>query len=80
MTLSKQASGTAAAVCPAGLQVIGGGFNTTVPAGSTATPNLMQVFSSAPSGTTAWTVSATNGTNKTADLTITAYAICAVVQ
>ncbi|MDT7807598.1 MAG: hypothetical protein QOJ70_1411 [Acidobacteriota bacterium] len=81
VTLIKQMSGMATATCPAGLQVIAGGFTTTVPVGSNGDPSTMQVFSSIFSGINGWSVSAANGSKaNNAALVLTAYAICAVVQ
>jgi hypothetical protein len=82
LTLLKLATGTATATCPAGRNVIGGGYTTTVPSGSSAAQAFMQVFSSAYSGTTIWSVSGTNASvgNGNLNLVLTAYAICAIVQ
>ena len=81
-TLLKLTTGTAIAMCPSGRSVIGGGSTTGVPAGSNANPAYMQVFNSVNSGSTSWSVSGTNaesgGGNRS--LTLTAYAICAIVQ
>ena len=81
VTLGKNVTGTATATCPAGLQVISGGFTTTIPAGSVHSPGDMQVFSSVFSGMTGWSVTATNNnSSNSGSLTLTAYAVCAVVQ
>jgi hypothetical protein len=82
LTIPKLTSGTATVTCPAGLTVIAGGYTTTVPGGSSANPAFMQIFLSANNGSTVWRVSATNaasgGGNRS--LTLTAHAICALVQ
>jgi hypothetical protein len=81
LTLLKQTTGTATAMCPAGLNIISGGFTTAVPAGSNATPSAMRVFNSFFSGVNGWSVSATNtASGNNAALSLTAYAICALVQ
>ena len=81
LLLLKQTTGTATATCPAGLNVISGGYTTTVPPGSSATPSVMQVFSSVFSGVNAWSVTGTNNANSnSATLLLTAYAVCALVQ
>jgi hypothetical protein len=82
LTLLKLTTGTATATCPTGRNVIGGGYTTTVPSGSFAAQAFMQVFSSANSGMTIWSVSGTNASvgNGNLSLTLTSYAICAVVQ
>jgi hypothetical protein len=81
LTLLKQATGTALAACPSGLKVISGGFMTTVPPGSNASPVALEVFNSVFSGVNGWSVSATNTANgNNAALILTAYAICAFVQ
>lgn len=81
LTLLRQETGTATAICPAGLKVISGGYNTTVPTGSQADPFDIQIFSSMFSGLTGWSVRAKNGAHaENASLVLTAYAICAVVQ
>jgi hypothetical protein len=78
LTIAKHATATVTAVCPAGKNVIGGGFATSVPSGGNANPGLMQIFSSAAGGATSWSVSAYN--DATGALILTAYAICAFVQ
>ena len=82
LVLLKQTIGTAIATCPSGRSVLGGGFTATVPSGSSAIPAYMQAFDSVNSGSTIWSVSAANaaqgGGNRS--LTLTAYAICAIVQ
>jgi hypothetical protein len=82
LTLLKQTIGTTIATCSSGRSVIGGGFTTTVPSGSSAIPAFMQVFNSANSGSTIWSVSAANAAQGSGNrsLTLTAYAICAIVQ
>jgi hypothetical protein len=81
LTLSSQATGTAAAMCPAGLNVISGGYTTTVPNGSMANASDIRIFSSAFNGATGWSVSATNNARaQGASLVVTAYAVCATVQ
>jgi hypothetical protein len=81
LTLIKQTTGTATAACPAGLNIISGGYTTTVPVGSSANPSTMHVFSSVFAGLNSWSVTATNTTNSNnAALVLTAYAICALVQ
>ncbi len=82
-TILKSTSGSATAGCPAGKSVIGGGFTTSVPAGSSALPVFMQVDSSFyDSILMLWSVSGTNaasgGGNRS--LVLTAYAVCAVVN
>jgi hypothetical protein len=69
------------ATCPNGKVVLGGGFSTSVPAGSLARPEGMIVFSSVSDGPTGWIVNGSNTTSRNSDgaLTLTAYAICAVV-
>ena len=82
VTVLRSESQTAAATCPNGKTVIGGGFTTGVPPGSSARPEAMIVFSSASNATTGWSVSGANTTprnNGDASLTLTAYAVCAVV-
>jgi hypothetical protein len=80
--IGKSSTDTATASCPAGKKVIGGGYTTTVPNPSSASPSALQIFSSGPSGTSAWSVSATNTSSGAGNLglRLTAYAICAVVQ
>ena len=81
LTLPKQATGTATAVCPAGLNVISGGFTTTVPPGSNANANAMQVVNSVFSGLNTWSATATNTAfANNSPLVLTAYAVCAFVQ
>ena len=81
LLLLKQTTGTATASCPAGLNVISGGFTTTVPAGSSASPFAMQVFSSVFGGVNAWSVTGANNSNSnSATLLLTAFAVCALVQ
>jgi hypothetical protein len=82
LTLLKLTTGTAIATCPSGRNVIAGGFTTTVPNGSSANPAFMQVFSSANSSPSVWSVSATNAAvgNGNLNLILMAYAICASVQ
>jgi hypothetical protein len=82
LTLLKLTTGTAIAACPSGHNVIGGGFATTVPAGSSANPAFMQVFKSTNGGSTTWSVNATNAASGGGNfsLTLTVYAICAIVQ
>jgi hypothetical protein len=81
LTLERQETGTAIAACPAGLKVISGGYNTTVPNGSRADRFDLQVFRSMFSGLTEWSVSAKNSAHPSnASLILTVYAICAVVQ
>ena len=82
LTLLKLTTGTAIATCPSGRNVIGGGFTATVPSGSSANPAFIQVFNSVNSGSTTWSVSATNAAlgSGNRSLTLTAYAICAMVQ
>jgi hypothetical protein len=80
--ISSQTSGTTIATCPAGKTVIAGGYMTELPAGSMSSLPNMQVFSSVPAGTASWRVSGFNadsGLSGKKDLTLTAYAICAVV-
>ncbi|MDX6303544.1 MAG: hypothetical protein QOI77_513, partial [Blastocatellia bacterium] len=81
LTLAKQTSGMATVTCPIGLKIIGGGYTTTVPVGSGANSAFMQVFSSANSGSTVWSVSAANAAfgNGNQSLTLTARAMCANV-
>ena len=82
MTLLRQTTGTSVALCPSGLNVIGGGFTTSVPPGSNGNAVDMQVFHSVNSGSTIWSVSAGNlaqgGDNRS--LTLVAFAICATVR
>ena len=74
-------SGTAIATCPAGLKVISGGYNTTVPTGSQAEASDIQIFSSMFTGLTGWSVKAKNSAHPdSASLILTVYAICAAVQ
>ena len=81
LTLIRQETGTAIATCPAGLRVISGGYNTTVPAGSQADASDIQIFSSMFSGLTGWSVKAKNSAHPNeASLILTVYAICAAVQ
>jgi hypothetical protein len=81
LLLLKQTTGTATAACPAGLNIISGGFTTTVPAGSSASPFAMRIFSSVFSGVNAWSVTGTNDSNpNSATLLLTAFAVCALVQ
>jgi hypothetical protein len=82
VTISRGSSETVTATCPSGKTVIGGGFKTGVPPGSAARPEAMIVFSSAGDGTSGWSVSGANTTSRNdgnATLTLTAYAICAIV-
>jgi hypothetical protein len=81
LLLLKQATGTATATCPAGLNVISGGFTTSIPPGSSASTSAMQVISSLFSGSNAWSVTGTNTANSnSATLRLTAFAVCAFVQ
>lgn len=78
LTLIRQETGTAIATCPAGLKVISGGYNTTVPVGSQADASDIQIFSSMFSGLTGWSVRAKNSAHPNeASLMLTVYAICA---
>jgi hypothetical protein len=83
VAIVKQASASASATCPNGKSVIGGGFRTEVPDGSSASPTLLNVYSSNVSGTSAWSVSGFNGStgkpNQNKNLNLAAYAICAFV-
>ena len=82
VTILRGENGTSIATCPNGKTVLGGGFSTAVPAGSSARPEAMIVFSSMSDGTTGWKVRGTNTTSRNdggTQLTLTAYAICAVV-
>ena len=83
VTILKSTSGMATAGCPAGKSVIGGGYLTTVPAGSNALSVYMQIDSSYYDALTMlWTINGTNaasgGGNRS--LILTAYAVCAIVQ
>jgi hypothetical protein len=81
LTLIRQETGTAIATCPAGLRVISGGYNTTLPDGSKADASDIQIFSSMFSGLTGWSVKAKNSAHPNdASLILTVYAICAAVQ
>ncbi len=84
VTVAEQTGGVATATCASGKSVLGGGFQTSTPAGSSASPTLMNVYSSGVSGASAWSVSGFNGSTKMPSqsnkLTLTAYAICAFVQ
>jgi hypothetical protein len=81
LTLIRQETGTAIATCPAGLKVISGGYNTTVPTGSQADASDIQIFSSMFSGLTGWSVRAKNSAHPNeASLILTVYAICAAAQ
>lgn len=75
-------NGTSIATCPSGKRVLGGGFSTDVPTGSSARPEAMIVFSSMSDGTSGWLAKGTNTTSRNdggARLTLTAYAVCGVV-
>jgi hypothetical protein len=83
LTLLKSTSGTASAGCPAGKSVIGGGYRTSIPAGSSTFSVYMQIDSSYyDAGTMLWTVNGTNassgGGNRS--LVLTPYAVCVTVQ
>jgi hypothetical protein len=79
--LLKQATGISTATCPVGLNVISGGFTTTIPVGSSAETSAMQVISSVFNGSNAWSVTGTNTANSnSATLLLTAFAVCAFVQ
>lgn len=83
LTILKSSFGTATAGCPAGKSAIGGGFGTSVPAGSSAMPAFMQVDTSFyDMATMRWVVSATNAATGSGNrsLVLTAYAVCATVQ
>jgi hypothetical protein len=75
-------SGTANVSCPSGKKLLTGGYSTTVPAGSTGTPDLLRIFSSYFDTTTmSWKVSGSNeGKNNgghNESLFLSAYAVCA---
>jgi len=65
-----------AASCPSGLQVIGGGYTL-----STEPSRVIVPIANYPSSSTSWLVRVmNNGGNLETPLTLTVYAICAVVQ
>ena len=68
-TLTTGQSGSATATCPAGAQVIGGGYQNNGYIGS------MAIDTDAPNTTTSWTVHATLG-NAVPFATITVFALC----
>lgn len=82
--IPKNTSMIAVAMCPAGKSVIGGGYSTSIPPGSNASPEFLLVtgFSFA-TPSTSWTVSVTNlgkgNGNNNRDLLVTAYAVCVQV-
>jgi hypothetical protein len=83
ITILKSSTRTATVGCPVGKSVIAGGYATSVPAGSSALPVFMQIDSSYYDVfTMLWTIRATNvasgGGNRS--LTLTPYAVCAIVQ
>lgn len=68
VTLNNGQSGSATATCPAGAQVVGGGYQNN---GYIAS---LYIDTSAPNTTTSWTVHATMGANPYS--TITVFALC----
>ena len=79
VTVGVNQTETATATCPAGTQVISGGFRTTEPPGGGGNPAGMTVFNSFfAASNDGWRVRATNKSN--GPLTLTAFAVCAVVQ
>jgi hypothetical protein len=82
VVIQKQSSGTAIAACTSGKKIFGGGYTTAVPPGSSSSLEMMTVFNSFADGLLSWSVSGFNNSNGGQDrsLSLTAYAICAVVQ
>jgi hypothetical protein len=79
--IQKQSSGTAVATCTNGKKILGGGYMTGVPQGSSSSPEMMTVFTSFADSLLSWSVKGFNNSNGGQDrsLTLTAYAVCAVV-
>jgi hypothetical protein len=68
VTLNNGQSGSATATCPAGSEVVGGGYQ------NNGYINSLVIDTNAPNTTTSWTVHATMGANPYS--TITVFALC----
>ena len=68
VTLNNGQSGSATATCPAGAQIVGGGYQ------NNGYINSLVIDTNAPNTTTSWTVHATMGANPYS--TITVFALC----
>jgi hypothetical protein len=82
VTIAKQTAGASTATCPSGKSVISGGFQTSVPSGSSASLQMIDMLNSFPNNTSSWRVRGFNSASGAGNqsLTLTAYAICASVQ
>jgi len=77
LSIPKQSALSRIATCPAGKTVLGGGFRIL------ADPDAytdFEVIENAPVAANSWSVTAWNKGNKTQTVSITAVAICAIVQ